>query len=164
MQRRGYYLKLLRKAVVIIISIVMTACDPGISIRQIRPLGQTTVDTDAPDSPVVLDVKTTRQLIGETWYAPEVWVTNSGRSPITINNIELAIMGKTYSNAPPQPETSSLKVLPGSTQNLHVLFCLDDSVYKVFKQPAQLRVHYQSDGAQGIARAFVVDGSGQEGH
>jgi hypothetical protein len=164
MQRRRYYLKLLRKAVVAIISVVMTACDPGISIRQIRPLGQTTVDSDAPDSPLLLDVKTTRQLIGETWYAPEVWVTNSGRSPINIKNIELATSGRTYADAPPQLNTTSLKVLPGSTQTLHVLFRLDDSVYKVFEQPAQVRVHYQSDGAQGVARAYVVSGSGQEGH
>ena len=157
-------MKLPRKAVVVIISVVMTACDPGISIRQIRPLGQITVHSDAPASPVFLDVKTTRQLIGETWYAPEVWVTNSGRSPITIRNIELVIMGKTYSNAPLRPETAPLDILPGSTETLHVLFRLDDSVYKVFKQPAQLLVHYQSDGPQGIARAFVVGGPGQEGH
>jgi hypothetical protein len=162
-QRRRYSLKLLRKAILVAIPVLMTACDPGVSIRQIKSQGQTTIGSNAPDSQVVLDVKTTLQLIGETWYAPEVRVTNSGRSPIIIKNIELAAIGKIYSNAPPRPETSPLNILPGSTETLHVLFRLDDAVYKVFKQPAELRVHYQSDGAQGIVHASVASGPGQEG-
>ena len=157
-------MKLLRVAILAAISALMMACDPGVSIRQIKSQGQTIVGRVAAENKVVIDVKTTRQLIGEAWYDPEVQVTNSTSSPITIESIELATRDKTYTNTSVRPETSPLKIQPGSTEALHVLFRLDDAVYKVFKQPAELRVHYQSDGAQGIARASVVGGPGQEGH
>jgi hypothetical protein len=142
----------------------MTACDPGISVRQIRSTGNTTVGQVSAENQLVLDVKTTRQLIGEAWYDPEVRITNSSSSPITIQNIELATRDKTYMDTPGRPEIIPLKIQPGSTETLHVLFRLDDAVYKVFRKPAELRVHYQSDGAEGIARASVVGGPGQEGH
>jgi hypothetical protein len=134
----------------------MTACDPGVSIRQIKSQGQTTVGRVAAENQVVLDVKTTRQLIGEAWYDPEVQVTNSTSSPITIESIELATRDKIYTNTPVRPEMSPLKIQPGSTETLHVSFRLDDAVYKVIRQPAELRVHYQIGGTQEIARTSVV--------
>ena len=146
------------------VPILITACDPGISVRQIRSTGHATVGQASAENQLVLDVKTTRQLIGESWYDPEVRITNLSSSPVTIENIELATRDKTYTNTPARSETIPLKIQPGSTETLHVLFRLDDAVYKVFKQPAELRVHYQSDGAQGIAHASVVGGPGQEGH
>jgi len=163
-QRRRYSLKLLRVAILVAISALMTACDPGVSIRQIKSQGQTTVGRVAAENQVVLEVKTTRQLIGEAWYDPEVQVTNSTSSPITIESIELATRDKTYTNTSVRPERSPLKIQPGSTETLHVLFRLDDAVYKVIKRPAELRVHYESGGTQEIARASVVGGSQQEAH
>ena len=137
----------------------MTACDPGISVRQITSRGQTTVGKLAPVNSVALDVKTTRQLIGQAWYDPEIRITNSTSSPITIENVELATTGKTYAKAAVRPGTSALEIQPGSTETIHISFRLDDAVYKAFKQPAELRVHYQRDGMEEIARASVVGGS-----
>src|ERR1700675_3361215 len=109
-QRRRYSLKLLRVAILAAISALMMACDPGVSIRQIKSQGQTIVGRVAAENKVVIDVKTTRQLIGEAWYDPEVQVTNSTSSPITIESIELATRDKTYTNTSVRPETSPLKI------------------------------------------------------
>jgi hypothetical protein len=141
------------------IPVLMTGCDPGISIRQIRSPGQAAAGKFAAENQIVLDVKTTRQLIGGAYYAPEIRVTNPTSSPIIIENIELATTRKTYTNTPVRPETSPLKIQPGGTETLHLLFRLDGAVYKVFKQPGELHVRYQSDGAQQIACATVVGGS-----
>ena len=155
-------MKPLRVAILVAMSALMTACDPGVSIRQIKSHGQPIIGSTAPEDHVVLVVSTTRQLIGETWYAPEIRVTNLGPSPIIIQSVELAARGKTYANTPPRPETIQLKILPGSTENLHALFRLDDSVHKVFKRPAELQLHYQSGGVQETVRAAVIGGPRQE--
>jgi len=157
-------LRLLRKARFVALPVLMTGCDPGISIRQIKSPGQATVGKFATENQVVLDVKPTRQLIGEAWYDPEVRITNSSSLPITIENIELATADKTYANTPVRSETLPPKIQPRNTETIHVFFRLDGAVYKVIKRPAELRVHYESGGTHEIARVSVVGGSWQEAH
>jgi hypothetical protein len=154
-QRRGYSLRHLRKAFLTVVAVLMTACDPGISIQQITSQGRAPVGEIAVEGKVVLEVKTTHQLIGEAWYDPEIRITNSTSSPITIENVELVTTSKTYTNTPARTETSPLRIQPGSTETLHVLFRLDGAVYKVFRQPGELQVHYQRGVSHEIARASV---------
>jgi hypothetical protein len=158
-QNMRYSLRLPRRVLLVAIPVLMTACDPGISVRQITSRGQSTVGKVAPENSVALDVKTTRQLIGQAWYDPEIRVTNLTSFPITIENIELATTSKIYAKSTARPETSPFEIQPGSTETIHVSFRLDDAVYRVFKQPAELRVHYQHGGMEEIARASVVGGS-----
>jgi hypothetical protein len=151
-------LRLVGKAVLIAMPVLTVACDPGVSIRQVKLQGQSTIGSATPETQLVLEVKTTRQLIGETWYDPEVKVTNSGGLPITITNIELAAKRKTYANTPPQPEIYPLTIQPGNTKTIDVMFRLDDAVYKTFEQAAELSVHYRSGEKQETVRVSVIGG------
>jgi hypothetical protein len=103
-----------------------------------------------------VSIKQTRQLIGEKFYFPEVKVTNSSGSPITVTNVELAARNKTYANKPPRPETYPLTIPPGGTETLEVIFRLDDDLYETFQGPVELRVHYRTDGMLQLARASVI--------
>jgi hypothetical protein len=126
------------------------------TIRQGNPQAESGAGSDVGKSPVLIRVKSTRQLIGETWYAPEIQVTNSLKSPITITSVELAAQSGTYANTFPRPETYPKAIQPKDTETLRVLFRLDDSVRKTFEHPAELRVHYRADKLEGIANASIL--------
>jgi len=128
-------------------------CDPGMVIRQTSSLGA------AGGASVVVYVKTSHPLIGETWYAPGVEVTNSSDSPITVTSVELAARSVTYANNPGRAGTYPLIVPPGKTEALDIWFDLHDDVKNTFQQPAELRVHYRSSGTEKIARANIMGGS-----
>jgi hypothetical protein len=134
-------------------SMLFVACDPGMTIRQGNEKNRSEKTAAAQ---VIIHVKSTRQLIGETWYAPEVRVTNTLKSPIAVTGIELAIQSKSYANASPRPETYPREIAPGSTDILNVLFRLDEDVQKTFHLPAELRIHYRNGGQQEIARTEVL--------
>jgi hypothetical protein len=114
--------------------------------------------SDEAQSEIVVRIKTTRQLIRETWYAPEVEVTNRNKSPITVTSVELAARSKTYANVPFHPETYQLTKQPGNTKNLDVMFRVDNAVYKTFEQAAELSVHYRREGKQETVRVSVIRG------
>ena len=130
--------------------LLIVACDPGVIIRQVGP-----VSGAVTQNSVILHVKSTHQLIGETWYAPQVTVTNSSHAPITITEVELSTKQKIYSDSSPQPQDLPKTVLPGQTQNVTVLFRLDDDVQKTFRQSAELRVHYRGGNTDDIVRAVI---------
>jgi len=76
-------------AFVLPLPLLIVACDPGVTIRQ----------ADSPKevgkrSSVILRVKSTRQLIGETHYAPQVTVTNISGATVLVTGIELATKQK----------------------------------------------------------------------
>ena len=144
-------MRLIIRMVFLAIPVVLVACDPGMTVRQLK-------SSDEAQSEIVVRIKTTRQLIGETWYAPEIEVTNSNKSPITVTNVELAARSKTYANVPFHPETYPLTIQPGNTKTLDVMFRLDDAVYKTFEQAAELSVHYRSEGKQETVRVSVIRG------
>ena len=141
-------------AFVLPLPLLIVACDPGVTIRQ----------ADSPKevgkrSSVILRVKSTRQLIGETHYAPQVTVTNTSEAPVLATGIELATRQKIYSDGSPRPQDFPEEVLAKQAHNFTVLFRLDDAVYKTFKEPAELRVHYRNGSSEDTAHIAVVLGS-----
>jgi hypothetical protein len=121
-------------------SLLLVACDPGMTIRQIKASNPTS-------DPIKIAVKTEHPLVGHTWYDPQVTVTNGSDSPITITSVELAAKRNTYANKPRQPGSYPSLVPPGESETLDVSFDLTDDVKKTFfRQPAELRVHYRSRG------------------
>lgn len=139
-------------------AVLVVACDPGMTIRQTKSSGEVTNGGHAASPQVAIDVKTSHPLIGETWYAPQVRITNSSDSPITVTSIELTARRTTYANKPPQPGIYPLVVSPGKTEALLVWFDIGDAVKKTFQQPAELRVHYRSGSKEEIARTSIVGG------
>lgn len=113
------------------------ACDPAITIRQIRASNETS-------APITIDVKTQHLLIGERIYVPQVTVRNGSDLPITITSVELAAKQRTYANKPRQPGSYPTTVSPGGSQTLDIWFDLTDDVKETFfRQPTELRVHYK---------------------
>jgi hypothetical protein len=150
--------KYLVRALLSAILLLVAACDPGMTVHQTKSAYEATNGNTATDSQVAIHVKTTHQLIGETWYMPEVQVTNSDESPISITGVELAAQRTIFANKPPRPGTYPLVVLPGRTEILEIWFDLDDDVWNTFQQPAELRVHYRRANKEGVAHASVIGG------
>jgi hypothetical protein len=98
------------------------------------------LSSDVDNSPVLIHVKSTRQLIGETLYTPETQARNSLESPITITSVELAAKSGTYANTFPRLETYPKAIQPQTVETMRVLFRLDNSVWKIFEHRAELRV------------------------
>jgi hypothetical protein len=140
------------------IAVVIVACDPGMTIRQFRE------DLPTNSSSVIVHVATIRPLIGETWYAAGVGVTNPLDTPIEVTNVELAARGKTYTNKPAGSETYPLVIPPRNTVTLGVRFTLDEDVWKTFfQQTAELRVYYRRGSHDEIARASIIGGRLNDG-
>ena len=131
---------------------LLVACDPAITIRQIKASNETSAQ-------ITIDIKTQHPLVGERIYVPQVTVTNDSDSQITITSVELAAKRGTYSNKPRQPGSYPTTVSPGGTQTLDVWFDLTDDVRETFfRQPVELRVHYMSRGHDGTAHVSVMGG------
>ena len=128
------------------------ACDPGMTIRQASSPGATN------GAGVAVYVKTSHPFIGETLYAPEVKVTNSSDSPITVTGVELIAQGATFTNKPRRPGTYPLIIPPHQTQALDIWFDLHDDVEKTFQESAELRVHYRSRGKEEIVQSNIIAG------
>jgi hypothetical protein len=130
--------------------VLTIACDPGMTIRQTSSLGATN------GAGVAVHIRTSHPLIGETWYAPEVEVTNSSDSPITVTGVELTVQRATYANKPRRSGTYPLIVPPRETEALDIWFGLHDDVKKTFQQSAELRVHYRISGKEEIAESNII--------
>ena len=119
----------------------VAACDPGMTI------GEKTTGTPRTPMPegcrLEIHAKDTHQLIGESWYDPEVTVTNLGESPIAIDRIELISEGRTY-NLEEWAEKGLDRTIPAhGTKTLKIGFDLKKSaVYEAFKQPVIIRFQY----------------------
>jgi|GEM_PF-5137655 len=90
-----------------------------------------------------IHAKETHQLIGESWYDPEVTVTNLGKSSVAIDRIELISEGRTY-NLEEWAEKRLDRTIPAhGTKTLKIGFDLNKSaVHEAFKQPAIIRFQY----------------------
>lgn len=136
----------------------LAGCDPGMTIRQAVQHDRVRVSpgTAGPEAATV-NVKTSDPLIGETWYAPDATITNALDTPITISRVELIAKGISYANKPRGQGTYPLVVGAGRTETLDICFDLREDVWKTFfKQPAELRVYYGSDGKEQIAHTTVI--------
>ena len=140
------------------IAILSAGCDPGMTIRQAKSPQKATSGISGGGAQVVLEVKTIHPLIGETWYAPQVKITNSSNSSITVTSVELISQDATFVSNPPQQGFYPLQVQPGRTEDLLVWFDLNDAVNRTFQRPAELRVHYVEDKKEQIARTSLVGG------
>ena len=132
---------------------VLTACDPGIEIRQ-----QDVSENASTGQELILRVTTRDQLIGEKSYAPKLEVTNPSSSRMIITAVELATSRQTYSNHPLNSDAYPLSVGPGQKESPEVRFDLAEPVDKAFKGPAELRVHYKIGDAGQIAVARIIGG------
>jgi hypothetical protein len=136
----------------IAVSLLLVACDPGMTIRQIKA-------STGPSAPITIEVKTEHPLVGEDLYVPNVAVTNISDSPITITSVELAAKRGTYANKPRHAENYPSVVAPGKTETLDIWFNLADDVKKTFfRQPAALLVHYRTRGRDETANVSVIGG------
>ncbi len=135
----------------------MVACDPGMIVRQASYPGKGRASGSAPAEMVVVSVRTVSQLVGETWYDPDITVTNNSESPIVVTEVELLAQGKTFAGDSRRTGASPLTIQPESVGSLEVSFRLDADVKKMFfRRPAELLVHYRSGAEQKIARARIV--------
>ena len=151
-------MKRVLRAFLVTMVVLSAGCDPGMTIRQIKSSGQVSNGGGAPNPQLAIDVDTTHPLIGETWYAPRVTITNPFESPVTVTSVDLIILGATCAEKHPQPGIYPLVVLPGETKVLPVMFDLHDDVRKTFRKPAQLRVSYIRNGEEEIDHAVIVGG------
>ena len=132
--------------------VVTVACDPGMTIRQTSSPGATN------GAGVAVSVKTSHPFIGTRWYAPEVKVTNSSDSPITVTGVELTAQHATLTNKPRRSGTYPLIVPPRETRALDIWFDLQGGVNKTFQESAELRVHYRSHGKEEIVQSTIIGG------
>ena len=136
----------------IAVSFLPVACDPGMTIRQMKA-------STGTSAPIKIEVKTEHPLVGEDLYVPNVTVTNILDSPITITSVELAAKRSTYANKPRHAESYPSVVAPGKTEALDIWFHLADDLKKTFfRQPAELRVHYKIRGQDETAHVSVIGG------
>ena len=112
----------------------------------------------AKGATVAVSVKTSDPLVGETWYAPDILVTNLSESPITVTGVELSTRGVTYANRPRQLGSYPLIVPPGETVTPDIWFDLHDNVKKTFQPSAELRVHYRSGNREEVAAVSMIGG------
>ncbi|MBI4679261.1 MAG: hypothetical protein HY748_16930 [Elusimicrobia bacterium] len=134
----------------------MAGCDPGMSIRQTDSWHEAAARSGAAGSEVAIHVKTGHPLIGETWYVPEVTITNASDKTITVSSVKLATSRASYVNKPRQAGSYPLVVSPGDTKPLDVWFHLDEPVGKIFERPVELKVHYRSGAEESMSRATLA--------
>ena len=138
--------------------LALLGCDPGMTIRQATRRADAPKTTAIASSQnLIVEVKPTRQLIGESYYGPEIKVSNPFDSPITIDAVELVTKSATYTNNPRHPSTYPVVVAPGQTETLETWFDLPQGVERTFlHRPADLRIHYSRNGKEEIAHATIV--------
>jgi hypothetical protein len=134
--------------------LIMAACDPGVTIRQ----ADSPKDVGKPSS-VTFRVKSVRQLIGTTHYAPQVTATNNSEATVVVTGIELATRQKIDTESSSRPQDFPAEVLAKQARDFTVLFRLDEAVYKAFKEPAELRIHHRSGTREDTARLAIVLGA-----
>jgi len=109
----------------ITVVLLLVACDPAITIRQIK-------SSNGTSAPITIKVKTQHPMIGNTRYVPQVTVTNDVNSPITVTSTELSTKIGAYVNRPRQPGSYPTQVPPGTTETLDIWFDLANGVRETF--------------------------------
>jgi hypothetical protein len=146
------------KAFLAAMVIFVAACDPGMTIHQVKSLREVPSGGGAPSPQVAINIETSHPFIGETWYTSRVGITNWFDLPITVTSIDLTAQGSTLTAKPPQPGSYPFVVLPRETKTLFVLIDLHDDVKKTFRKPAELHVHYRNGDKEEIASTAIVGG------
>jgi len=128
------------------------------TVRQINSFVQSENAAITTIPKISVDVKTTHQMVSEKWYRPQTIATNTSDFPVTINGVELVADGTTFQNQPSLASYYPLSLPAHDTAALDVYFRFSDGVSRVFKNPAELRIHYSSQQGAGLARVTVAGG------
>jgi len=148
----SYPIKRIGTLHIILASLLLGGCDPAITIRQMNPPSRNSTQ-------IVVHVKTQHPMIGNTWYVPQIAITNGSDSPIKITSLELATKQRTYANKPRHLGSYPLEVGPGKTETLDTWFELSDDVRKTFfRQPAELLIHYRCSNGEETAHISIIGG------
>lgn len=139
-----------------VVMLLMTGCDPGMTVYQTK---SATTQPGSADQRVTVSVKTTRPFIGETWYAPNLIISNGSNGSIVVTKVELLAGDMTYLNKPPGASNKyPLTIGAAKTENLPVWFDLKADVQQTFEKTAEMRVYYRSDKGGLVASAFMLGG------
>ena len=133
--------------------VVTLACDPGMSIHQEVP-----ESLSATKAAVGVRVKSQNLLIGEKHYLATVEIENRSDTTIVIANSELIARTATFQNKSSGPDSSNIEIAPRASGTIKLWFDLSDSVYKVFHDPAELRIHYRSRNGEQFVSIAIVGG------
>jgi hypothetical protein len=148
-----------RLGLLILLALLTTGCDPGMKIRQ-RMTNSASTPSQNP-SPNDLDIRVAEQhqLISETWYSPEITLVNKSQMPISIIRIELATPEHVYE---PQDigQNKIGQAIESSRSITQTLFYnLNKPVSEVFRQGAELKVHYK-ENEQERMQSLQLEGVG----
>jgi hypothetical protein len=134
----------------------MTACDPGMTIRQVNSSENNQSKSGSSDTSIIVHVDTVRPLTGEIRYFAGVYVTNPLDSPIVVTKCQLESRGRTYSDNLPGPATFPLMIKPAATERFNVWFDLDDDLWTTFHQTTGLVVYYRIGNNDSMVRATLI--------
>lgn len=154
-------LYVLGRTLLVLALLSLVACDPGMSVRQINSFVESKNRGVTAVPKLSVDVKTTHQLIGERWYDPQIIATNSSDIPITITSVELIAGTATFQNRPQAAKDYPVTLPAHRAAPLNVDFRFSDDldVHKVFRRPAELRIHYSTERGSGLAHITVARGN-----
>lgn len=123
------------------------------SIRQIKPSPH-----EPPPTQLIVQVQPINVMIGDTWYATGIKITNLLSSPITVTDIKLRVKQRTYQNKLKAQEASLVVLPPGSTKAIEVWFDLDEDVRTTFQTKAELQVSYGDGKSDRSVQAEIIGG------
>ena len=129
----------------------LVACDPGISIRAVPQKKSSSAAQD-----LVIDVAPVNEFTGSTAYIAKAKITNSSNSIVVVTSCELVTERNTYQARLGGVESYPIKLAPGKSELGCGFFDLHDPVHKIFKNPAELRIHYSIAGREEIARVTIA--------
>jgi len=121
-------------------SLLLAACDPGITIRQPSAAGTSSDSANSNLDDLEIKVESSRLLVGSTWYIPKFKIANRNREAVTITDVQLIGLGVTYTNDVHDPKMYPATIPSKNSAELAAAFHLQTDVKGFFDRPAQLRV------------------------
>lgn len=133
---------------------ILIGCDPGITIRQVPSRKFGTVYGQ-----LAIEISPVNSFSYSRFYGAKTKLTNTPKSSITITGCELADRSTIYESRLGGGEYCPIELAPGSSKSFGPFFELHDPVRDMFKNSAELRVHYPIEGRQQLASATLRGGS-----
>jgi hypothetical protein len=141
-----------RTTFVLLVALVAIGCDPAMTLRQ---RGGTTIPKEASQPPLSISVNESRQLVGERWYVSTVYISNSTDASVEITKVELVTSARGYQLKDWAEQRLKRDLGARESARLELWFDLDGAVAEVFREPAELRVHYESAGVETVATVLI---------
>ena len=124
-------------------SLILTACDPGLTFEPVglRPAGN--LQWEAESDGVHFVVSPLGGAVGSGYESFEFTVQNRTSSHFVVDEALLETNGKVYKAETPREITEKWPtVSPGATEQISLLWSLDDPLHEVFDETAALRVAF----------------------